>query len=697
MSTILVSLAGNPNVGKTTLLNQMSGSNLNIGNWAGVTTSKKEATTLYKGHTIHFIDLPGIYTLDPISEAEEVAVGFLTNEKVDVILNVIDSTNLARNLSLTTEILEFEAPTVLALNMIDEAGDRGIDIDLHKLEELLGVGAVETNGKTGKGMSELLDKIVEAHLKGIRPPKQSYNPEVERALTVSAATLGAENGNKRSLIESLKKDERLAPERERLEKYFGKETGEIVSEERWGFAHGLGKRVERIKKNNPKRLTEKLDDVLLHPYLGIVIYVFLFYMVFKLSFDFSTPYMNWIDGFLNQYVAPLSVSLLLKIGAPVLVLRFISEALFGGLGFVLTFVPLVACIFFFITLLEMSGYLPRIAFLMDRFLHKLGLQGNMITPLLLGFGCNVPAIMSTRNMTSRRDKLLVTMMIPFMSCPARLVVFAFFAITFFDHPALIIFGLYLVGMVVAVLTALVLRRSLFKGKTPNFVLELPPYRVPSRRVLMRIVWAHVKSFITRAGVTILVVTVLVWFLLNLPPNASGPGKSAAAYVGKIITPVFEPIGLSDWRATTSLIPAFMARELVLSTMGIIYKTTEYDENFTGAENFDAGKGLLLQGKALGGAVRDSFVSIFALVPGVLDISKASGGNDTLRSVIKRSFTPLSAYSFMILMLVYNSCIATVTVMIREVGRKYALSFLAYSFVIAWVLACLIYQIGSRIS
>lgn len=697
MKTIVVSLAGNPNVGKTTLLNHLAGSNLKVGNWAGVTIEKKEATAEFGRYSIHFVDLPGIYTLEPLSEAETVATGFLATGEVDVILNVIDTSNFTRNLYLTTELLEFGKPVVLALNMMDEATKRGMSVDGSRLSEMLGAGVVETNGRTGEGVSELLAKIVEAYESGAVPTEPVYSDEIEKELMELRESPRADWVSRHSALESLLVARDMAEPRARLERYFNKDLDDLLKDERWGFAHGLGKRIVLKRKDGARALTEKLDVFLLHPYLGILIYISLIYIVFKFSFDFSAPYMDWIDGFLNGYLGPLANLGLAQIGAPGWAMRFVSEAIIAGVGFVLTFVPLVACIYFFITVLEMSGYLPRIAFLMDRFMHKLGLHGNMITPLLLGFGCNVPAIMATKNMRSKTDRVLVIMMIPFMSCPARLVVFAFFAITFFDSPALVITSLYGIGIVVAVLTALVLKRSLFRGRTESFVLELPPYRMPSLRTVMVIVVAHVKAFLTRAGITIFVVSLVVWLMLNLPVGSAGTDRSIAAMVGKTLTPVFEPIGLSDWRAPSSLIPGFLAREIVLSTMAIIYSSTEGEVQGDAAgqaeEPFSPTAGLRDQASALGASVVDSLKSLGALVPGAFDISSA-GGSNTLRSKIKESFTPLSAYSFMLLLLVYNSCVATVTVMIREVGRKLALGFLVYSFAAAWLLAFISYQLGS---
>jgi ferrous iron transport protein B len=298
--------------------------------------------------------------------------------------------------------------------------------------------------------------------------------------------------------------------------------------------------------------------------------------------------------------------------------------------------------------------------------------------------------MATKNLESRTDKILVTMMIPFMSCPARLVVFAFFSFIFFEHPALVIFSLYMMGVVVALLTALVLRRSYLKGKNASFILEMPPYRLPSFRIVSVIVWAHVKRFLYRAGTVIFIVSIIVWGLLNLPPGIKGPDESIAASIGKAITPVFKPIGLEDWRATTSLIPAFMAREVVLSSMAVIYKTTSQTQDATEQGNLP--ELLREQGKGLLESVKESFLSVATFGISSLKV-ETTGDSDSLRKSIQKAFTPASAYSFMILLLLYNSCVATVTVMIREIGRKYALTFLAGSFVIAWVLAFIIYHLS----
>ena len=624
-----------------------------MGNWAGVTVEKSEVYITLDGQSLHIIDLPGIYDLRATTDAEKVAVNFLRSEELDIIVDVIDLTNFKRNIMLTLELLPLGKPVVLALNMADESRKSGIRVDVPGVEGMLGVRAGFTVGKTGEGVDTLLKHILE------------YCNNTGKPADTGARRLTLPEGD-----------------------------SEEAGEERWKLADRVEKEATNFSKRKPSSLTHRLDNVLLHPFIGIAIYVLLFYLMFKVSFDFSGPYMDWIDGFMNNFLSAGFTALGTNIGLPAIFIRFVNEAVIGGVGFVVTFIPLVAILYFFITFFEMSGYLPRIVFLMDRFMHRLGLHGNMMTPLLLSFGCNVPAIMATKNLENRTDKILVGMMIPFMSCPARLVVFAFFSFIFFDHPAVVIISLYLIGIVVALLTALVLRRSYLKGKKASFVLEMPPYRLPSYRTVAIIVWAHTKRFLWRAGTVIFIVSMVVWGLLNLPPGIKGPDESIAASIGKAITPVFKPIGLDDWRATTSLIPAFLAREVVLSSMAVIYKTSG-PEPAPGAASPDLLVLAKEEGIGLLTSVKDSVLAVATLGFSSFDVGD-TGEEDGLRNSIKQSFTPASAYSFMILLLLYNSCVATVAIMIKELGRKYSLIFLGGSFVIAWVLAFAVFNVWSAL-
>ncbi|SHK42875.1 ferrous iron transport protein B [Thermocrinis minervae] len=671
MKRIEVALAGNPNVGKTSLLNHMAGTNLKIGNWPGVTVEKKEGVVFYKDYEIHLVDLPGIYTLEPISDDEWIAYNYLTTQRPDVILNVIETPNMERDLLLTVELLEMELPMVIALNMVDEAQKLGIEVDVQKMSELLGVPVIKTNGRTGLGVRDLLEAIVEVYERGIKPHYQNYSREVEELLLKYAQT-GKES--KRELIEGAVKD-------------LGSEFSDRIRDERYALAHGLYKEVVKRSRISSRDITEALDQILLHPVLGVPVFFFIMFYVFKISFDFSSPLIEWIQGFIDGYLTPLSMYLLSSLGLPELFVRFVSEALFSGVGFVISFVPLIATLFALITFMEISGYLPRVAFLMDRFMHKFGLHGKSILPLLLGFGCNVPAIMSARMLESRRDKMLVIAMIPFMSCPARLVVFSFFAYTFFKNPALVIFSLYMLGVVIAFFTAFLLKKSIYRGTLSHFIMELPPYRLPTFKLIYGIVWAYVKSFLYRAGTLILAVSIIIWFLVNLPPG-KGVEESYASKIGRMLTPVFAPIGIDNWKVTTSLIPAFLAREIALSSMATIYAVEQKEE-----KEFKPVEGLKEQVLALGKAIKKALLNVINPKLGVFEKGEENQG---LREVLSKAMTPASALSFMVFLLIYTSCLGTVSVMWKEAGRTFALVFLAYSFVIAWLMSFLVYRISSSV-
>ncbi|RUM30637.1 MAG: ferrous iron transport protein B, partial [Aquifex sp.] len=478
MKRITVAVAGNPNVGKTTILNALAGTSLKVGNWPGVTVEKKEATVRYKDYEIHFVDLPGIYTLEPISEDEKIAVEFLEKGNVDVILNILDSTNLERSLYLTVQLFEFEKPTLLVLNLYDEAQKLGIEIDENAFYDLIGVKAIKTIGKKGTSVEKILPLIVEAYEKE-HVPNVRYSEELEGFLSEVAQknkSIKAQPFTKHELIQLTFKDEELL---RRFKEKSGKEFKKLLEEERYAFAHGIYEEVVKQKGVDVRTLTDFLDNLFLHPVLGFFFFVVIMFLLFKFAFDFSSPFVDWVDGFFSDFVNPSVKEFLRSLGAPQFLTNFFSEAVFGGVGFVLTFIPLIFTLYTLITFLEMSGYVPRVAFLMDKFLHRIGLHGKSVIPLILALGCNVPAIVATRTLETTREKLIVIAMIPFISCPARLVVFSFFALTFFpNNAALVITGLYLLGVAVALFTAFLMRKSIAKGMTSHFVIELPPYRMP---------------------------------------------------------------------------------------------------------------------------------------------------------------------------------------------------------------------------
>lgn len=641
MKVIRAVLVGNPNVGKTSLLNHLAGSNLKIGNWPGVTVEKKEGKTYFQDFEILLIDLPGIYTLEEIvSEDEKITFDFLHSKNYEVLLNVIETPRIERDLYLTTQLLDLEKPMILVLNMMDEAQKLGIEVDIKRLQELLKIKVLSTNGRTGEGVKELLPAIVETYKQEIKPTKIRYETS-----------------------EEIK-----------------------IKEKRLYFSQGLAKEVVRKKLLTKESFTEILDRFLIHPVWGNLFFLLIMYFTFKIAFDFSVPFSDWIEGLMQNFIGPLVFQVFLFLGAPSWVGDFFSSAVIGGVGTVLVFIPLIFSIYFLLTLLETSGYLPRVAFLMDRWTHKLGLHGLSVFPLVLALGCNVPALIATRTFQERKDKFLVMTMIPFISCPARLVLFSFFATLFFSHPVWIIFFLYLLGLVFSILTSFFLRKTFLKKELSHFVMDLPPYRIPSLKIIFKIVWFHLQSFIYRAGTLIFLISILIWLLLNLPPGIQKVEDSLAGKIGKTIGVIFSPIGLSDWRITTSLIPAFLAREAIISTMGVILleeKPKEIkDINFK-----EEAKTQILD---LIKTFKEAFYGFFSPWPQSLSLNPEEVQG--LKKEISKILTFKQTLSFLIFLLIYNSCLATFVTMWKEGSKRLAFLFLGYSFALAWILSFITYRL-----
>jgi ferrous iron transport protein B len=623
---IKVVLIGNPNVGKTSILNHLVKGNLRIGNWPGVTVEKKEGHVFFNGYKITFIDLPGIYTLEEIiSEDEKIAFNFIISRDYDLILNIVETPRIERDLYLTCQLLDIEKPLILVLNMIDEAESYGMEVNVERLSELLNVKVFKTNGRTGEGIKEILPAIIEVYEKNTKPITINYPKEIENKI------------KEKNTFKWLRLQEII---KENPELY------KVIKEKQLSFSKGLTKEVIYKKILHKKTLTETLDSLFLHPLLGIFFFILIMYLFFKISFDFSSPFIDWIDNFLQNFLGPIITKNLENIGAPHFLISFIVGALIGGVGIVLSFVPLIFTMYFLLTLLETSGYLPRVAFLMDNFTHKIGLHGQSVIPLLLGLGCNVPAVIATRTFQDTKDKLLVISMIPFISCPARLIVFSFIAFIFFEKPALIIFTLYLIGIIFSILTSLILRKTLLEKKLSHFVMDLPPYRIPSLKIVFNITKAYLKDFVYRAGTIIFTVSVVMWLLLNLPFGEKNLEKTFAGKIGKTLSYIFEPIGLGDWRISTSILSGFLAREAIISNLGVIM-TQEKKDTLESNQNLE---------------------------------------DRELKAKIKELLTPKQALSFLLFVLIYNSCLATVVVMAKEGNLKFALGFWLYSFILAWLIS-----------
>uniref|UniRef100_A0A7C1F7S2 Ferrous iron transport protein B n=1 Tax=Ammonifex degensii TaxID=42838 RepID=A0A7C1F7S2_9THEO len=656
---VVLALAGNPNVGKTCVFNNLTGARQYVGNWPGVTVEKKEGELFHAGEQVRVVDLPGIYGLGAHAVDELIARDFILSGAADVIINVVDATNLERNLYLTVQLMEMGTRVVVALNIMDEAAAKGLKIDVPKLGALLGVPVVPTVATKKQGMAELLTVALrQAREEKKRERVIYYGKEVEEELSRLEALIGEqgvplEGFSSRwvavKLLEGDKQVERqlsaypalLEAARKgaaRLEKLTGEDAETLIAEGRYGFIAGLVK--ETVTRQRPVAekavLSDKIDRVVTHRVLGIPIFFGAMWAVFKFTFWLSEPLVGYTESFFAWLGAVAA-----KVIPHDLLASFVSEGLIGGVGSVLVFVPPIFLLFLALSFLEDSGYMARAAYLMDRLMHALGLHGKSFIPLVVGFGCNVPAIMATRTLENRRDRLLTLLIVPFITCPARLSVYVLFAGAFFGaRQGLVVFSLYFLSIVFALLAGLFLKTLLFKGEQAPFVMELPPYRLPTLRGMLIHMWNRGSSFIRKAGTVIFGVVVIVWLLAHLPPGTAAE-QSFIGRLGQAIAPIYAPCGFGTWEAAVALLFGILAKESVVGTLGTVYGVEE------------AG----------------------------------------LKTALQHHFTPLSAYAFMVMTLLYIPCVATVAAIKREAGWRWAIFAVAYALAIGWVAAFLIYQGG----
>ncbi|WHY87638.1 ferrous iron transport protein B [Neobacillus novalis] len=659
-----IALIGNPNTGKTSLFNNLTGSYEYVGNWSGVTVEKKVG--VFKNNIGHLIDLPGVYTLNPLSKDEGVVTSFFLNESVDRLLNILDASQLERNLHLTLQLLEFEKPALIGLNMIDVANKRGIHIDASKLSEVLGVPVVPVVARSGKGCDKLVDVIA---TKSIQPTKKNlvyYGKEVEEAITLLTAKIsGKTNHSARFLaiqyfegndyvkdyVNSIADAEKLEAITANLELqlqklYESKSLANFIYLKRKEVIESIVADVAR-KSNSDIPLSEKIDSIVTNRYVGMPIFLLLMYLMFMLTFDWlGTPLSDGLDALLTGPVTVGFEKVLTAINASEFIHALIINGLVAGVGGVLVFVPQIFILFFFISLLEDSGYMARVALVMDRIMESVGLNGKAFIPMMIGFGCNVPGIMAARTIETPRERLLTILLTPLMSCSARLPVYALFVGAFFaGNKAFVVLSLYVLGIVVALILAKIFSSTILKSETSLFVIELPPYRLPQFQSLWRSTWDKGKGFVRKAGTFIFAGSVFIWLLSYAGPNGLNVDMdhSYLAAIGNAIAPIFAPIGFSTWQASASLITGFLAKEAIISTMNIIY-----------------------------------------FVP-----------NDaSLQGLLADYYTPLAAYSFMVFILLYIPCLATVATIYKETtSKKWTAFSMIYAFAIAYVLSLIIYQGG----
>lgn len=667
---LVMAVAGNPNCGKTVLFNSLTGARQHVGNWPGVTVEKKEGKFIYNDRTINVVDLPGTYSLGAYSEDEAVARDYILFEKPDIVVNVIDSTNIERNLYLTCQLLEIGVKAIIALNMFDEARSRKIDVDIQKLSQLLGVPVIPTVATKDQGIRELIEQAVKRSEDDINKPLAiNYGKDIEETLSMLEDEIkkNAEpsptelplrwlavkylEGDETvtGIIEKSGQKERLEMLRntavKRLEAIWGDDIESILAEKRYGFIGGVVREsVKRhISTEEKQNLSDKIDRVVTNRYLGIPIFLFAMWAIFQFTFTLGNPLADLIEAFFGWFGGVVEVWIH-GIGAPELLVSLVVDAIIGGVGSVIVFMPNIFLLFFAISLLEDSGYMARAAYITDRFMHMLGLHGKSFIPMIVGFGCNVPGILASRTLDNKRDRLVTILINPLMSCSARLPVYILFTGAFFSaNQGIVIFSLYLLGIILAIGMGMLFKKFIFKGETSHFVMELPPYRVPTLKSTFIHMWDRGSSFVKKAGTIIVAVVVLVWVLSSLPAGVDyASHNSLLGRLGSIIAPALSPAGFGTWEASAALLFGIVAKEVVVGTLGTVYGARE-------------------------------------------------GG---LSSIIAHNWTPLSAFSFMVMTLLYIPCVATIGAIKRETNSWGWTAFaIGYSLVLGWSMAVIVYQVG----
>lgn len=718
---LTIALAGNPNSGKTTIFNAITGTRQKVGNWPGVTIEKKEGAVTWKKHELVIVDLPGTYSLTPFSLEEIVARDYVLDETPDVVIVIIDASNLERSLYLATQIRELDCKVVFALNMADQAQARGIKIDAHKLSQLLDLPVVFTVGNKNRGIDQLLEKAIELAGTQRKPPlrRVRYSLEIEKAIDVLKARLSDELGdqlryNPRWTAVKLIEDDAIikqrlqelsesrsgrliaeaAAQREYLRTRFNDDPEIVTTDERYGFISGIIKEVQTSSTLQRVDRSRAIDLVLTNRYLGIPIFFIFIWAMFQITFTLGAYPQEWIESGMDWLTGV--AGRMIPAG---LLHDLVVDGILQGIGAVIVFLPNILILFFCIALFEDTGYMARTAFLMDKIMHLVGLHGKSFIPMLMGFGCNVPAIMAARTLESRTDRILTILITPFMSCSAKLPVYIVLAGGFFGARAgSVIFGIYMTGIVISILSGRLLRSTLFRGADAPFVMELPPYRMPILKSLLIHMWDRSKIFVQRMGGVILVGSIVIWAMANYPRNpaletwhateaaalqtqyseqlsmaaaaeqagietelqaalqaldqqkkAQQASDSLLGIIGRGIAPFFKPLGI-EWRGGIALLSGFVAKEIVVSTLGVLHPSSDEQEP-----------------QSLTNALR------------------AAG------------MTSLSALAMMVFVLLYVPCLGTVAAVRRETGSNgWMLFSIAYSTGVAWLMACVIYQGGRLI-
>ena len=679
--TVHVAFTGNPNCGKTTLFNAYTGANLKVANWPGVTVEKVEGSFHFQDHDLKLVDLPGTYSLTSYTMEERVAREYILSDEVDVIVDVADASALERNLYLTLQLIELGKPVVLALNMMDIVEKRGMEIDMHRLPEMLGIPVIPVSARKKKGLDILMHAVVHHHDRKEATPIVHHHEELEKASTHAhdhhrefAMVYSDEIEDKIDIIkEALKKKypdmfnhrwhalKILEGDQAITEKYpvdlpegLTCDYEQEIIRQKYNFIDEIVREV-LFNKAEREESTDRVDQILTNRWLGFPIFLVIMAAVFFLTFTIG----DWLKDYLSVFISWFSESVrggmeTLGIAAPVISL--VVDGIISGVGGILTFLPNIFILFLALAFLEDSGYMSRAAYVMDSIMGKVGLSGRAFIPMVLGFGCSVPAIMASRALENRRDRLKTMLVTPLMSCSARLPIYLLLSQMFFGKYAMVAaYSMYVLGLLLAILVAFILH-LLDKKKTEfNLLIELPEYKIPSARTVAIYVWEKVKDYLTKAGTTIFIASIVMWFILNfgLQGYTTEISQSFGSMVGRVVAPVFAPLGLGYWQIVVALIAGISAKEVVVSSFSVLF----------GIANVSAPAGM-------------------AALSGVLG---------------EMGFGPLNAYSMMIFCLLYIPCIATIATIKRESGGwKFTLGCIAFQLLLAWAVSCLVFQVGSLI-
>jgi len=667
MRKVKVAIVGNPNVGKTAIMNALAGTNEKVGNWPGVTVQKKTGNYTFRGFNVELIDLPGIYSLTSYTLEERVARNFLLSGDYDVVVNVLDVTLLGRNLCLTLELLEMGLRPIVVLNKIDELQNLGFSIDKQELERALNLPVVEVSAVKRVGLEELSELILQVATKDLKPKGfvPTYSDFLENAISLIEMKLKKELPSDFPFnlrwfsIKLLEKDpeivdylrkkfknwEEVEKEIKRVEeevkKRFNCDLSSFVAREKFLLASKIATKVIKNTVELPSQsLSDKIDKFITNPITGIPVFFLVMWAVFKITFDLSAPLSDLIDGLFSRLLPSFFEKVLS--GAPPFFLSLINDGLLAGVGAVMVFLPILAILYLLMSILEDIGYMARAAALWDNFMRFFGLSGASVIPMILGFGCNVPAVYATRAMRSSTLRLITMLIIPWISCSARLPVYAVFIGAFFkEHKSLILLFIYGLGILMALLFATLISKFKETSSECEFFIELPPYKLPSFNIVLSQTWIEVREFIFKAGSVIFVVSFLIWVIASLPPGVNYAGEeSLVGHLGKILLPLFKPLGIEDWKPVVALIFGALAKEVVVGTLGTLY--------------------------------------------GV--------GEEGLEKLLAQTFTPESALAYMVFTLLYIPCVATIAAIRQESGSwKYPLALIAVELTTAWIAAFLVYR------